>query len=53
MSRHIPRFYFKQEDTKVAEGEFVKINQAQMHHAANVLRLRVGDTVKIFGSRLD
>jgi 16S rRNA (uracil1498-N3)-methyltransferase len=52
MSRHIPRFYFKQEDTKVAEGEFVKINQAQMHHAANVLRLRVGDTVKIFNKEI-
>ena len=52
MSRHIPRFYFKEEDARVVEGEFVKIAQAQMHHAANVLRLGVGDTVKIFNKKI-
>lgn len=52
MSRHIPRFYFKEEDIRAAEGEFVKINLAQMHHAANVLRLGVGDTVKIFNREI-
>lgn len=51
MSRHIPRFYLK-EEARVAKDEFVKIDQAQMHHAANVLRLGVGDTVKIFNKKI-
>ena len=52
MSHHIPRFYLKEEDVEAAEGDIIKINQAQMHHAANVLRLRIGDTVKIFNEKI-
>ena len=52
MSRHIPRFYLKEEDARVAKDEFVKIAKTQMHHAANVLRLGVGDTVKIFNKKI-
>lgn len=52
MSHHIPRFYLKEEGVEVAEGDFVKISQIQMHHAANVLRLKVGDTVKIFNGKI-
>ena len=52
MSHHIPRFYLKEEDVEAAEGDIIKINQAQMHHAANVLRLGVGDTVKIFNKKI-
>ena len=53
MSRHIPRFYFKEDNySRIVEGSCAKISQAQMHHAVNVLRLRVGDTVKIFNENI-
>lgn len=43
--RHIPRLYL---NCKLSEGAVVTISVAQMHHAANVLRLKVGDTIKVF-----
>lgn len=46
--KHIPRFYI---DCELTEGSAVVMSRAQMHHAANVLRLKVGDTVRIFNEK--
>lgn len=47
MSKHIPRFYLR--DEQEAEEEVIlQISVDQMHHAARVLRLKVEDEVWIF-----
>jgi 16S rRNA (uracil1498-N3)-methyltransferase len=45
--RHIPRFYT---EFDVSEGQRVFLSPDQIHHAANVLRLTVGDVVRVFNS---
>ena len=45
MTKHIPRFYV---DCDLNEGAIIKIDNTQMHHAANVLRLKTGDIVRVF-----
>ncbi len=46
--KHIPRFYI---DCELTEGAAVVMSHAQMHHAANVLRLKAEDTVRIFNEK--
>jgi 16S rRNA (uracil1498-N3)-methyltransferase len=46
--KHIPRFYT---ESDFSEGQTVFLSQDQMHHAANVLRLTVGDVIHVFNSK--
>ncbi|MDR1334526.1 MAG: 16S rRNA (uracil(1498)-N(3))-methyltransferase [Holosporaceae bacterium] len=46
--KHIPRFYV---DADFGEGERIFLSPDQMHHAANVLRLKVGDLIRVFNIR--
>jgi 16S rRNA (uracil1498-N3)-methyltransferase len=43
--KHIPRFFVK---CKLQEECIISLDKSQMHHAANVLRLKVGDGVVAF-----
>jgi 16S rRNA (uracil1498-N3)-methyltransferase len=47
--RHIPRFYTETE-LDISEGQRVFLSPDQIHHAVNVLRLTVGDVVRVFNS---
>ena len=46
--RHVPRFYV---NCELKEDGPVVLTAAQMHHAANVLRLKIGDTVRVFNEK--
>lgn len=52
MPHHIPRFYLAEENATVVKGSVIKISPKQMHHAVNVLRLKVGNVVKIFNEKI-
>ena len=43
--KHIPRFYVETELTAEAD---VALSKTQIHHATNVLRMKVGDRVQVF-----
>lgn len=46
--KHIPRFYV---NAHLYNGSIVVVNQTQMHHAVNVLRMQVGDNIRVFNER--
>jgi 16S rRNA (uracil1498-N3)-methyltransferase len=46
--KHIPRFY---KDADLGENRKALLSPDQTHHAANVLRLAKGDSVRVFNSR--
>lgn len=54
MSRHIPRFYLKHDINEQIFhiGSLLKISPDQMHHATKVLRLKVGDDVRVFNGNI-